>query len=55
MQIFAAIAIVVFVLGLFFGLPYQQAYKRRQALGLDKETDSKPDRPAPLEKPAARV
>jgi hypothetical protein len=32
MQTILAFAVLVFLLGLFFGLPYHAAYKRRQAL-----------------------
>ena len=32
METIAAFAIIVFLLGLFFGLPYKQAYQRRLAL-----------------------
>ena len=32
MQTLVAFAVIVFLLGLYFGLPYQQACKRRLAL-----------------------
>jgi hypothetical protein len=52
METIAAFAIIVFLLGLFFGLPYQQASKRRQAL-LEQEKNDLPESRsarAPLDK-----
>lgn len=37
MQTTAIFAVIVFLLGVFFGLSYQQAYKRRLALSEDEK------------------
>ena len=53
METIAAFAIIVFLLGLFFGLPYKQAYKRRLVL-LEQEKINPSERkstPPPLDKP----
>jgi len=56
METIAAFAIIVFLLGLFFGLPYKQAYKRRLALLEQEKIDPAESEPviAPLDKPLSR-
>lgn len=52
MQTIAIFAVIMFLLGLFIGLPYQQAYKRRLALneGDKPKVAEKKNGPAPLDK-----
>jgi hypothetical protein len=52
MDTIAAFAIIVFLLGLFFGLLFQKAYKRRRA-SVEQEKNKpvgKQTGPAPLDK-----
>ena len=55
MRTIAAFAIVMFLLGLFFGLPYQKASRRRRALMEEEKNnpDKKKNGPTPLDKPAS--
>jgi hypothetical protein len=55
MATIAAFAVIVFLLGMYFGLPYQQAYKRRLALmEQDKnELTNKKNHRQSLDKPSS--